>query len=234
MGRETKLLLGLLALLAGVFMGLLSMKLLVPRPPAGTGPDIHTDVAVASEPQDLVEPPRLDRPSPPEYAPPPNDTIAGQPSRFVAPPPVSGAAASMLGAVPPAAPTRSDPFVSTASHEQPPVGEDLLPPTPPTGRSLQPAAFTVPAEAASIPIAPTSAAISGAYVARDGDSWWSVAERAYGDGRLYRALFAWNRAIDPRVSLVPGTSIEVPSLDRLRAAWPGLLPRESQPGSDRP
>ena len=53
MGRETKLLLGFLATLLGVFLGVLSMKLLVPRPPAGTGPDIHADVA-ATEPQELV------------------------------------------------------------------------------------------------------------------------------------------------------------------------------------
>ena len=29
------------------------------------------------------------------------------------------------------------------------------------------------------------------YVTQPGDSWWSLAERAYGDGRLYRAIFAW-------------------------------------------
>ncbi|NBX30334.1 hypothetical protein EBR04_07830 [bacterium] len=39
MGRETKILLGLLGLLAGVFVGVLSMKLFVPRPPDGAGPD---------------------------------------------------------------------------------------------------------------------------------------------------------------------------------------------------
>jgi nucleoid-associated protein YgaU len=61
-------------------------------------------------------------------------------------------------------------------------------------------------------------------VARPGDSWWSLAEAVYGDGRLYRAVFAWNRAIDARVSLVPGTAIELPSRDRLEAAWPALMP----------
>jgi nucleoid-associated protein YgaU len=63
-------------------------------------------------------------------------------------------------------------------------------------------------------------------VARDGDSWWSLAERAYGDGRLYRALFAWNRTIDPRVSLTPGTRLEIPPAATLRTAWPALLPRD--------
>jgi nucleoid-associated protein YgaU len=63
-----------------------------------------------------------------------------------------------------------------------------------------------------------------AYVAREGDSWWSRAESVYGDGRLYRALFAWNRTVDPRVSLVPGTSLELPPLQRLQTAWPALMP----------
>ena len=70
---------------------------------------------------------------------------------------------------------------------------------------------------------PTSAA---AYVASPGDSWWGLAERAYGDGRLYRALFAWNRVIDPRVSLAPGTRLEIPARARLEAAWPKLMPAE--------
>ena len=64
MGRETKILLGLLAVLAGVFLGVLAVKLLVPRPPAGAGPDIRTEVAVA-RPIELVEPPALDPPSTP-------------------------------------------------------------------------------------------------------------------------------------------------------------------------
>jgi len=61
-------------------------------------------------------------------------------------------------------------------------------------------------------------------VAQDGDSWWSLAETVYGDGRFYRALFAWNRAVDPRVSLVPGTPLDLPAPERLRAAWPALVP----------
>jgi len=66
--------------------------------------------------------------------------------------------------------------------------------------------------------------IRGTHVVTQGDSWWSLAERAYGDGRLYRALFAWNRAIDPRVTLLPGTQLEVPTIDRLSTAWPALVP----------
>lgn len=55
MGREKTILLGFLGMLAGVFVGALSLKLLVPRPPTGTGPDIRTEAAVTR--QERVEPP---------------------------------------------------------------------------------------------------------------------------------------------------------------------------------
>ena len=64
----------------------------------------------------------------------------------------------------------------------------------------------------------------GGYVVREGDTWWSVAESTYGDGRLYKALFAWNRTLDPRVSLAPGTRLELPREEQLRAAWGRLVP----------
>ena len=65
---------------------------------------------------------------------------------------------------------------------------------------------------------------AGGYVVREGDTWWSVAESTYGDGRLYKALFAWNRTLDPRVSLAPGTRLELPREEQLRAAWGRLVP----------
>jgi 5'-nucleotidase/UDP-sugar diphosphatase len=197
--------LGLLATLAGIFLGVLSMKLLVPRPPAGTGPDVHADVA-ATEPHDLVEPPRLadlDRvepgalePSPEAIAPSDEPAGAPRPSRFA---PVANASEQAS-----APPSRQDPFVAPASLQEP---QELLP-------------------APQADLAAAAPTKSAAYIARPGDSWWSLAERAYGDGRHYRALFAWNRAVDPRVSLVPGTSIEIPPAERLQAAWPALLPQD--------
>jgi nucleoid-associated protein YgaU len=63
-------------------------------------------------------------------------------------------------------------------------------------------------------------------VTRDGDSWWSLAEAAYGDGRLYRALYAWNRSLNERVSLVPGTTLDIPPEAKLGAAWSTLLPTD--------
>jgi nucleoid-associated protein YgaU len=104
------------------------------------------------------------------------------------------------------------------------------------GRALPiattPAPLAAPAAAAA-PVAATSyvpaampATAGGTYVAAAGDSWWSLAERTYGDGRLYRALYAWNRAIDPRVSLVAGTPLQLPTRAQLATAWPRLVPRQ--------
>jgi 5'-nucleotidase/UDP-sugar diphosphatase len=244
MGRETKLLLAVLAALTGAFVGVLSMKLLVPRPPAGTGPDVEVphDFAAA---QDLVEPPTLDRRGLPAtaFAAAP-DLVSSQP-RDTEPPPAR------------------DPFVSRTRYEEPagdlprhemtepPAAADLVPPPPaadllpppaafvpaPDARELRPEAdqepavmmpprFTAPqADSAPLPAAATLPTLAGSHVVQPGDSWWSLAERAYGDGRLYRALFAWNKALDPRVALTPGTQLEIPPEPRLQAAWPKLMPR---------
>ena len=236
MGRETKILLALLATLAGVFVGVLSMKLLVPRPPIGAGPDVHVDVADAEQ-HELVDPPS---PSPPAFGPATGSPAAGgasfadagplvpprSPEREFTPeagdllpppmalePPVGqspgtssstveiAASGPVAAAAVPATPPRRDPFVAPAGLQQP-IPQQPIPESAPM---------------------PTSAA---AYVASPGDSWWGLAERTYGDGRFYRALFAWNRKIDPRVSLAPGTRLEMPSRARLEAAWPKLMPAE--------
>jgi len=211
MGREAKLLLGLLATLLGVFVGVLSMKLLVPRPPAGAGPDIHAEVA-ATEPRDLVEPPGLTADlTPPEG--PTGSAIDTMPrSRFSA------------AHTDPSSPTERDPFLSRASFA-PHEADRSRPQGAKPPEVLQPgvAIEAVPVPATRPPTRPPTPGT--AYVAATGDSWWSLAEKVYGDGRIYRALFAWNRAIDPRVSLVPGTPIDLPDRDRLEASWPSLLPR---------
>ena len=62
------------------------------------------------------------------------------------------------------------------------------------------------------------------YDVQEGDSWWQLAETAYGDGRYYRSLFAWNKTLQPRVSLSPGTTLEIPQANQLQLAWPRLIP----------
>lgn len=245
MGRETKILLGLLGLLAGVFVGVLSMKLLVPRPPTGAGPDIQGDVA-SSEPHDLVEPPRFgmrasDFASAPPLTPPldtppapqdPANPPAG--SRFAMPPRDSAVAepASPVG-------PRRDPFVATASFEPEETPESRTTGAEFTGgdstgdgsrfattRSAEPPQQPVGTPRLITP-APAIGPMAGAgYVVQEGDSWWSVAERAYGDGRLYRALFAWNRGLNPRITLAVGTPLEIPPRSRLAVAWPRFMPQD--------
>jgi hypothetical protein len=75
--REKTILLAMLGTLAGAFVGVLSMKLLVPRPPNGAGPDIHLESA-GDGGLDLVEPPAL----------------TGLPPTAAIPPTRSGASAS--------------------------------------------------------------------------------------------------------------------------------------------
>ncbi|NBW97303.1 MAG: LysM domain-containing protein [Planctomycetia bacterium] len=199
MGRETKFLLAVLGVLAGAFLGVLSMKLLIPRPPAGAGPDVDAQESVAVR-HDIVEPPALA--------------------------PLAAAATS------PGRPERRDPFVARAAYEPPADADPSPPTTDASGPEHRPAAGEDPEE--SRPpggISPRSAElvaspITGAHVTVAGDTWWSIAERAYGDGRLYRALYAWNRRLDPRVSSAPGTRLDIPPRSKLAAAWPQLVPGE--------
>jgi nucleoid-associated protein YgaU len=196
------------------------MKLLVPRPPEGAGPDVHADVA-AAETQDLVDPPQLAA----------GDELPAAPATtsLVSSAELDQSQSRFAPRTVPAAPLPDrDPFVAPASLTQP---ADDMPPAPPDRPAEtsppQPTSDSFPARFEPAPpraSEPPPPAASPTYVTRPGDSWWSLAERSYGDGRLYRALFAWNRAVDPRISLVPGTSIEIPPAERLQAAWPGLHP----------
>lgn len=278
MGREPYILLAGLGLLAGGFVGVLSMKLLSPRPPLGAGVDIH-DVVASATPAEIVEPPALTRPiEQPAAAQPvaqaasvepsslePADRYAIVDNSFSNAEPVAAlepdAAAEAEVAFAAAAPPR-DPFAGgsrfggaatmveepreeepqlldpTAAEDArplppadmsgPPRQPDLLPPPATVAADLDEPHDTRAAAAAYVPAAAGQAPRHEVtrYVAAVGDSWWSLAERMYGDGRYYRALFAWNRAVNPRVSLVPGTPLELPPLSKLAVAWPALVPDE--------
>jgi hypothetical protein len=291
MGREAKILLGFLGLLAGVFCGVLSMKLLVPRPPAGAGPDIH-GASTFGEATAIVEPPLLVPAFPIRAA----DFAAAPPLVHDAGPPAEGFLEPNLSEpagrpsadwTVPARFERSEPAITetaaslTPASEALPVDDDLLPPpaefvlTPPARHIddvtpsaegprdpfVAPTRWQPPETAGPDGIQPTAlpdAALTGAALPRDalpdaaqpvsalpdaalagtaqpipsagihvvqpGDSWWSLAEATYGDGRLYRALFAWNRAVDPRITLAAGTELELPPAEKLHAAWPKLIP----------
>jgi 5'-nucleotidase len=222
MGRETTFLLAVLGVLGGAFLGVLSMKLLVPRPPAGAGPDVDPQDVVATA-HDLVEPPALE-PRVPVAAPP-----ATRRDPFVTRSAFSASDAETPDDIPPppaaaefAPPATIEPDASTTPEAaiDPPHTEpaaiaplDVFP-----RRTPQP---EIPRENVREPV---TAPIAASYVTAPGDTWWSIAERAYGDGRLYRALFAWNRRLDQRVSTTPGTRLEIPPQPKLAAAWPKLMP----------
>jgi nucleoid-associated protein YgaU len=278
MGREPFILLAGLGLLAGGFVGVLSMKLLSPRPPLGAGVDIHDAAAIAT-PAEIVEPPALTRPveQPTSMRAPaseasvalpvkePADRYAAIGSSFSDAQPVTAeepAAVAPVEASPAASAPPRDPFaggsrfddaaamIDERSMDEPqrldPIAvdearplepdavpgllaqPDPLPPAAAVAADLSAPRDTRAAAAAYMPAASGQAPRHEVtrYVAAAGDSWWSLAERMYGDGRYYRALFAWNRAVNPRVSLVPGTPLELPPLSKLAVAWPALVPDE--------
>lgn len=216
MGRETRLLLAILGVLGGAFVGVLSMKLLVPRPPAGAGPDVDPQHPLVAG-QDIVEPPDLE-PAPTASA------FAPRRDPFVARSGFAEAEATPDELDPPRA-TPSTPAAPPAPAEQdtPPGGpidsEDLEAPA-----AAEPSRSFAPAAAAPEPPRPAAGPIAGTHVTAAGDTWWSIAERAYGDGRFYRALYAWNRRLDRNVSTAAGTRLEIPPLGKLTAAWPRLVP----------
>lgn len=267
--REKTILLAMLGTLAGAFVGVLSMKLLVPRPPNGAGPDIHLDSA-GSAGLDLVEPPALTSLPPAAEIPPDPFRSLGLPpaaaeeerAPFRQDDPVNVDVAATIDAEPagdapaprrasrfPAtdrlaptappdlAPVHADPFPPASRFAANPLRAPVEEPVPERPQALAhppepiesrevgvvPAAATRPLDARSAGGFPGPSA-GGGYVVREGDTWWSVAETTYGDGRLYKALFAWNRTLDPRVSLAPGTRLEVPREEQLRAAWGRLVP----------
>jgi nucleoid-associated protein YgaU len=265
--REKTILLAMLGTLAGAFVGVLSMKLLVPRAPNGAGPDIHLESA-GDGGLDLVEPPAL-------TALPPAAAIPPDPFRSLGVPPAPQGdqqssfrdsettnVAAAIDAEPADAAPASGRFSRAPSSERlapsappdlAPVPADAAPPASrfvdnplrtsndkplpkqraafasapdrfePRGEDVVPAAATRPLDSRSAE-GNVAALGAGGYVVREGDTWWSVAESTYGDGRLYKALFAWNRTLDPRVSLAPGTHLELPREEQLRAAWGRLVP----------
>lgn len=219
MGREKKMLLALLSVLACAFVGVLLTKLLVPRPPTGAGPDVHAEDSAAKS-HDLVEPPAFSSGGGSESTSSFVESRSrrttsdfGGGSRFSnSAGEASAQAASRQSELTKQELTKQDPFVRPAALEQP-LSAATLDAVP-----------VIPAGPSGPPSRSTGVAAGSWYIAAVGDSWWSLAERAYGDGRLYRALFAWNRVLDARVSLAPGTRLEIPPQSRLEAAWPKLVP----------
>lgn len=64
------------------------------------------------------------------------------------------------------------------------------------------------------------------YTVQTGDSFWTIAQRIYGDGAFFRALQEHNRKQHPKPEhLRPGDVIETPPLDVLVRTYPQLCPK---------
>ncbi len=69
---------------------------------------------------------------------------------------------------------------------------------------------------------------SGGYVVKPGDSFWTISESAYGDGRYFRALYRYNQAVVSNSDeLVAGTRVATPAPEELAKLWPQFCPRDA-------
>lgn len=252
MGRESKFLLSLLGLLAGIFVTALALRLLIPRPPEGAGPDIHTltfnPFAETVPPPDLTPSPErktlqhvhtigVTSQTQTRF---PNIEASFEPSfdqteqnDFSLPamkrddPPTLEAVDKIpvLGSQKPDVEKKDAPwqmqktvksFPEASSAKAADNVNSQLPPQPlPINNLPLQRSTTKPKKNLSPGML---------YDVQKGDSWWQLAESAYGDGRYYRSLFAWNKTLQPRVSLSPGTTLEIPQANQLQLAWPRLIP----------
>jgi nucleoid-associated protein YgaU len=68
------------------------------------------------------------------------------------------------------------------------------------------------------------------YVAKPGDSFWSIATEQYGDGRLFDALYRWNkRRVKSFDDLPVATELDIPTKIELARRWPDLCPSDQKP-----
>ena len=224
--RETTILLSILGLLFIAFSAVLTLKLAAPRPPMGSGPDVHLAQSHSSG-HTLVEPPSL----PPSV--PKDISLERSTSRFSTP--LATVPSSLDNQEP--VPSVDAPYDRSAP-EIPEVPSDM-----PRSKNRDNSNRNPLDDAGQMPdVIRTSLGLpevsSGDIsnqpsVFEPAESWWSLAERHYGDGRFYKALYAWNRTTNPRVTLAHGKDIEIPSKLDLEYAWPALLPREPLLSSEK-
>jgi nucleoid-associated protein YgaU len=68
---------------------------------------------------------------------------------------------------------------------------------------------------------------SRTYIVQAGDSFWSIAEHVYGDGRFFRALYRYNEPLFPNFdSLTAGSSVGTPIREDLIKLFPNDCPPE--------
>jgi hypothetical protein len=165
---------------------------------------------------------------PPPVAPP----TSPMPSQLAEPRPVNPAAAvgdryATLTIAPPTSPAAAA-ATGSVVHATPPARETAAPTiglvagTAPVAPPQAPGAPPTFNSQASLPV-PSSAAAPQVHVFAEGDNYWTIAQKAYGDGAYYRALFAYNQDRYPHPEdLRPGDKVDVPSLAELRSKFPQL------------
>lgn len=65
------------------------------------------------------------------------------------------------------------------------------------------------------------------FVVGEGDSYWSIAQVVYNDGRYFRALYEHNKSVTPDFEVLPGTILVTPAKSDLIKLWPNQCPREA-------
>ncbi|NOX57113.1 MAG: LysM peptidoglycan-binding domain-containing protein [Planctomycetes bacterium] len=91
-----------------------------------------------------------------------------------------------------------------------------------------------PGSKKSLPAPFSSGGRSGTYVVQENDTFWTISKRVYGTARYFQALALYNkhRVPDPQ-RMRPGTKIETPAPDVLKARFPQLFARVKAAGGDR-
>jgi len=187
---------------------------------------VEPDIENPTQQLALADPPAL---TPLVADPAPQPDSPGGRSRFTAPETTTTLVSNeepFTAAAPPwqAADQQRPQPVEAAVARSFPASEQQAPPQP--ARTTTAPAFAAPLAQPSPPPGPPPVIPGQPYVVVADDCWWSIAERAYGDGRYYRSLFAWNRTINPGISLAAGTTLEIPPTARLELAWPRLMPAD--------
>jgi len=72
------------------------------------------------------------------------------------------------------------------------------------------------------------------WTVEQGDSFWSIAQSHYGDGRFFRALYEQNRKLVPGFeNLTTGVEIDLPSTSELVRKFPTLCPSDALRKDDK-
>ena len=109
---------------------------------------------------------------------------------------------------------------STGGLPEPPA-EEPTPILPREAARLPAVVDTSPGTLDSSPIRPAVLGGGKTYVVQKGDSFWTIADREYGDGRLFKVIQQANPNVAPR-SLREGMTITIPEKPAAAAVMPAV------------